>query len=279
MSYALRRVRVDDVELVYEDHGHGERALVLVHGFTGSRDDFADVTDALADLGRLLVVDQRGHGDSSHPGGAYSLARLVADLAGLLDAAGADRVDLLGHSLGGMVALRFTLAYPERVASLVLMDSAARGVAAAERMFAAAVATVERSGMAPIVESIAGGPLSAEERLIAALEGEERHRARQRRKLEALDPAAFVQLAPLLTTHEPLVDRLAELRCPVTVIVGEKDAPFVPLADELVAGIPGARLVVVPGAGHSPQKSGRDAWLAAVRGHVVAARGAAPAKR
>lgn len=269
----LRRATVDGVDLVWEEHGAGERALVVVHGFTGSRADFADVSGALADLGRLVLVDQRGHGDSANPGRGYTLDRLAEDLLELLDRAGVARADLLGHSMGGMVALRVALRCPERVASLVLMDSAARGVEALEAMFVAAAESVRRRGIEPLVEALCRGPLSPEDRVIARREGEERFRAGLERKLRALDPSAFVALAPLVARHEPIVARLGEIRCPTTVLVGEHDAPFLPLADELASGIAGARLVRIPGAGHSPQRSTREAWLAAVREHLAAARG------
>lgn len=128
----VRSVAVDGAVLVWEERGTGECALVLVHGFTGSREDFVGVADDLEDLGRLLLVDQRGHGDSAKPGRGYTLERLAEDHAGVA------RADLLGHSMGGMVALRVALRRPERVASLVLMDSAARGVEVLEPMFGAA---------------------------------------------------------------------------------------------------------------------------------------------
>lgn len=271
----LRSVALGDVTLAYEDHGVGERPLVLVHGFTGSRDDFADVTGALADLGRLVLVDQRGHGDSSNPGAGYTFAQLVVDLLGLFDAAGIARADLLGHSLGGMVALRFALAHPERVASLILMDTGARAVPVLGAALARAVASVRRHGTSRIVAASAVIPLAGEELQIAGIEGAARYQQRARAKLEKLDPQAFVALAPYLGEHTPVTERLSEIRCPVTVIVGANDAPFLPLADELAAGIAGAALVRIPDAGHSPQKSARDAWLAAVRAHVTRARSAA----
>src|SRR5262250_2403998 len=124
----MPRIAINGVELVYEDHGSGERPFVLVHGFTGFRDDFREQLPALTELGRTIIYDHRGHGDSGHTGDAttYTFAQLVDDLRALLDALGVKRCDLLGHSMGGMIALRFALAYPERVASLVLMDTAAR---------------------------------------------------------------------------------------------------------------------------------------------------------
>lgn len=187
-----------------------------------------------------LAYEDRGHGDSSSPGQGYGFDQLAADLHGLFDAAGIAQADLLGHSLGGMVALRFVLAHPERVASLILMDSGARGVPSLGTTFARAVASAQRDGMSRISAAVGMAPLSSEERQIADLEGEARYRER--------------------------------IRCPTTVLVGELDVPFLPLADELAAGIAGAHLVRIAGAGHSPQKSGRAAWLAAVRAHVTRVR-------
>ena len=79
------------------------------------------------DRHRVLAPDQRGHGESSNFGhaDAYSFDILVEDLAGFLDALDVQRCHLLGHSMGGMVAMRFALRYPERLTSLILMDTAA----------------------------------------------------------------------------------------------------------------------------------------------------------
>lgn len=269
----VRRAELSGVTIEWEEHGSGPRALVLVHGFTGSRDDFADVTGELADLGRLVLVDQRGHGGSSNPGAGYDFAQLVTDLRAFFDAAGIERADLLGHSLGGMVALRFTLAHPDRVASLILMDTAAGPVPPISQALGRMLDAVERFGMRRIVAGVETMTLAGEDLDIARIEGADRFRDRARAKLEAMDQAAFVTLAPLLSDHPSIAARLGEIRCPTTVLVGECDLPFLPTSEELARGIAGAELVRIPGAGHSPQKSGRAAWVAAVRAHVRRARG------
>ena len=109
----VKRVSVGEIEMEYEEIGNGDHPLVLVHGFTGSRDDWLEQMPALGALGRTLAIDQRGHGGSTNTGNTetYTLETLVADLAGFLDAIGVERCDLLGHSLGGMVALRFVLGH------------------------------------------------------------------------------------------------------------------------------------------------------------------------
>jgi pimeloyl-ACP methyl ester carboxylesterase len=277
------RVRVGDVEIGYEEHGAGGRPFVLVHGFTGSRDDFRELLPVLGARGRTLALDLRGHGESSNPGdpAGYTLEQLVADLAGFLDAVGAARCDLLGHSMGGMVALRLALAHPERVASLVLMDTSARPIERGARRFFEVGAKIARdSGM----EALYALARAAGERdpqrpraVVKCIErmGAETYWGRIRAKLLAMDPVAFATLGPLLADHDGVENRLSEIRCPALSLVGAQDAPFLAPAEELARGIAGARLVVVPDAAHSPQLENPEAWLAAVLEHLERARPAA----
>ncbi len=149
----IGRANLGDVEIEWERTGSGNRPFVLVHGFTGSRDDWADVLPALEELGPTVTLDQRGHGGSTNPGTpeAYSLEQLVLDLARFLDAMGIECCDLLGHSMGGMVCLRLALAHPERVASLVLMDTAPGPIGGASRKLLEVGAKIAREqGMAKL---------------------------------------------------------------------------------------------------------------------------------
>jgi 2-succinyl-6-hydroxy-2,4-cyclohexadiene-1-carboxylate synthase len=267
-------------ELAYEDVGAGERPLVLVHGLTGFRDDFREQLDALAGLGRTIIYDHRGHGDSANTGDAasYSFAQLVADLGALLDARGVARCDLLGHSMGGMIALRFALADPARVASLLCMDTAAR---VPDRMprapFAAAGSIARSDGMATLAALLRARAGDEADRPAAErrLEEEwgEAFWERRHRRLTAMDPEAFNALVLELVEHAPLTDRLGEIRCPTTIIVGAEDSSFLAPSAELAAGIAGARLVTIPDAAHSPQIENPAAWFAAVREHLARARG------
>jgi pimeloyl-ACP methyl ester carboxylesterase len=125
-----RRLPVDTVELAWDVAGEltgGAVPLVLVHGYTGSSHDFALHVEALAAERPVVVVDHRGHGLSTNTGveADYTVERLVADLAALVDSAVGRPVHLLGHSMGGRVALRLALARPDLVASLVAMDTTA----------------------------------------------------------------------------------------------------------------------------------------------------------
>jgi 2-succinyl-6-hydroxy-2,4-cyclohexadiene-1-carboxylate synthase len=269
---------VRGIEMELEEAGEGERAFVLVHGFTGSRDDFRERVPELAPLGRTIALDQRGHGGTTNSGRAsdYTLDGLVADLAAAFDALGLAKADLLGHSLGGMVTLRFTLAHPERVASLVLMDTSPRPMPLPipETARTALAKLAHEQGVAALLAGIRKRPVDdlAPARRRSIEEGGDAYWERIARKLEAMDPMAWQELIGVLGDHEPVADRLGEIRCPTTVLVGEQDQPFLAAADELEAGIRDATRVTIPDAEHSPQLENPPAWSAAIRAHLTRAR-------
>ena len=129
---AVQRVRVGADEFVWIDASASEEVsaialpLVLVHGFTGHRDDFIEIVPELARKRRVLAPDLRGHGNSVGTPGAYGFGfeQMVKDLVEWLDALEIERCDLFGHSMGGMLTLRFALAHPDRIRSLTFMCTA-----------------------------------------------------------------------------------------------------------------------------------------------------------
>jgi pimeloyl-ACP methyl ester carboxylesterase len=97
--------------------------VVFLHGGAHDASHWAAVCRRLPDTLRCIVPDQRGHGHSDPaPDGDYSCAAQVSDLVGLLDALAVERCALVGHSMGGLNALRFAGTWPERTAALVLID-------------------------------------------------------------------------------------------------------------------------------------------------------------
>lgn len=275
-----KRVCVGSIEMGYEEQGVGDRPFVLVHGFTGSRDDFADVLGGLAEKGRTITIDQRGHGESTNTGRPkdYNFDIAVTDLLGFLDALAIDRCDLLGHSMGGMVAIRFVLAHPGRVASLILMDTSPSPIKLMPVAMMQAGAKVGREqGMGALFEIMRAGAANDPNRAPAMRRSEqemgaERYWKRISTKIEAMDPEAMHAWAAILADHHPAIDRLAEIRCPTLVIVGEQDAPFLAPSRSMADEIGDATLSIVPGAAHSPQLENPKAWLEAIRAHLDRAR-------
>jgi 2-succinyl-6-hydroxy-2,4-cyclohexadiene-1-carboxylate synthase len=272
---------VRDIEIEVEEAGAGPRAFVLVHGFTGSRDDFREQMAPLGALGRTLALDQRGHGGSTNSGQAvhYALDNLVEDLCGAFDALRLPQADLLGHSLGGVVALHFALRYPERVASLVLMDTSASPIRMrfSESARAGIAAFAREHGMGALAKRMremagANPAVPPSQRRCEELMGSDVYWQRIERKLEAMDPVAWDSISSQFPQLPSVVERLGEIRCRTSVIVGAEDLPFLPPADQLEQGIPQVRRVTVPAAAHSPQLENPPAWLDAVRAHLAWAR-------
>jgi len=280
---SVRKIAVRGIEMELEDAGSGERPFVLVHGFTGSRDDFREHVPELARSGRTIALDQRGHGGSTNSGRAedYTLDGLVADLAAAFDALGIARADLLGHSLGGMVALRFTLDHPDRVASLVLMDTSPRRVNMRfSEQARAGIATLARTqGMRALAAAMRqmaerNPDATPSAKRTAEKMGLDVFWARIERKLDQMDPVAWDALSRTLGEQISVSDRLAEIRCPTLVMVGAEDVAFLKPSDEMERGIRGATRVTIPDAAHSPQLENPPAWSAAIHAHLVRARGA-----
>ena len=269
-----RIIAVNGVELAVVDRGDpatGALPLVLLHGFTGGKVDFADVIDDLARDRRVVAWDHRGHADSTNTGdpATYTFDQLADDAAGVVEALGLDQFHLLGHSMGGIVAQRFALAHGSQIRSLVLMDTAGAAMPALPASFVESTVAQGRSeGM---------GTVAAKMRRFAAdmpvpPEAKERILDRLEEKLTKMDVEAFDSLGRALGEFPSMLERLgAELSVPVTILVGEHDTGLLPAAEALHAAVAGSELVVIAGAAHSPQDEQPTAWLEAVRAHLARA--------
>jgi pimeloyl-ACP methyl ester carboxylesterase len=268
-----RTFSVDDVSLAWDrwgDSADGAVPLFLCHGYSGSSHDWAMVADDLAQHRQVVSVDHRGHGRSQKLGSLdrYSIERIATDLVALLDAE-VGPVDLLGHSMGGAVAIRVVLERPDLVRSLILMDTSGwsfrpldEGVAA---MMAAFMAAFDPAGGLPDLSAMAG----PEDALITAATPAE-WQAIKAEMAAAFDPYAMKALGNDLFNSDLswVRPRLADVTVPVTVIVGSNDHPFVDQADDLAAAVPSGRVTLIEGAYHSPQLTHRVEWLAAVESHL-----------
>lgn len=266
-------VPVNDFELAILQAGPADAPpLLLIHGYTAAKEDFADHLDGLARLGwHAVAPDLRGHGQSSKPDdpAAYSLRQFAADILELADALGWDRFTLLGHSMGGMVAQHVALAAPDRLDALVLMDTShgALGEHVPPELVDLAKQVVTDGGMRAYLEvsKTIKDPLSspAYQRVIAERPG---HQQYADAKVLGSSPHMWLGMIDELVSPED--DRLAALaatvRVPTLVIVGEQDTTFLGHAERMAGAITGAQLVVVPDAGHSPQFENPAAWFAAV---------------
>lgn len=261
-------------ELVVAEAGAGGRPLVLIHGFTGAKEDFTDWLDPLAELGwHAIAPDQRGHGESHKPDDetAYSFDLYAADLLGLLDALGWSSAVALGHSMGGMVLQTAAVSAPERFEAIVLMDTSHRALKADGNLIDLAIGIARAEGMAAVMaaqDAMADedSPLGTEasRRLEAERPG---YKEFGQRKMLASSPAMYAAMIRVITDATSGLDRLDDLRAltmPALVIVGDGDRPFLKPSARMAEAIPGATLAVIPDAGHSPQFEATEHWWKAL---------------
>ncbi len=258
------------IETAYFDIGAGA-PLVLLHGFTGAKLDFADQMGWFADDHRVLALDQRGHGESSNQG-PYLLETMTEDLFGFLDALDIGRCHLLGHSMGGMVAIRALLAQPERFASAILMDTTAYPLGLFTAKTRAQLTELIRAGgCVSMLDGMRHQRLSAAEQRGVDFLGEAEHWRRIRVKLEQMDAEAFIELMTHMENYDSRLEALAGVATPTTVLVGAKDKPFIKPSKQMQRALPNGELKVIPKAAHCPQYENADAWRQAVAEHLAAA--------
>jgi pimeloyl-ACP methyl ester carboxylesterase len=257
------------VGLAVAEAGAGGAPLLLLHGFTGAKEDFGDWMDRLGDEGwHTVAPDLRGHGESSKPEieDAYSLEVMAADAFALADALGWGRFVLLGHSMGGMVAQIMALKEPERLRGLVLMNTHHGVVDTIEPEIAAAGAEVARTqGMTVLGELISqlSNPLDspADARLRAERPG---YAEFGDRKFAASSASMYAGMVGSMFGAADRLDRLAGFEPPTLVLVGEQDKGFLGPSQRMAAALPQATYRCIPDAGHSPQFENPDAWWSAL---------------
>jgi 2-succinyl-6-hydroxy-2,4-cyclohexadiene-1-carboxylate synthase len=250
----MSRYRVNGLHLNAEISGPGA-PLVLLHGFTGCAANWSAHRAAFDRRFRVIAVDLPGHGDSDSPDdpARYRMERCVEDLRALFDARQLERVNLLGYSMGGRVALQFAAAHPKRISTLIL-ESASPGLAdPAER--AARVKSdeelagfIERAGLEAFVNRWEALPLFASQARLP-----EPARAALRAQRLRNNPRGLAHSLRGLGSgvQSPLWERLPELRVPTLLIAGELDAKFVGIARAMAERLPNARLALVREAGHA----------------------------
>jgi len=246
----------DGVRIHYEVAGDGP-ALILTHGYSSTAEMWAGQVGPLSKAFKVITWDMRGHGASDYPAdpAAYSEDATVADMAALLDAVGAQDAVVGGLSLGGYMSLAFHRAHPERTRALLIIDTGPgyKNDLARDGWNANAIRRAERyeaEGLGDLSKA------SAEVRLA-------RHR----------DASGLARAARgMLTQKNPrVIESLPSIAVPSLVVVGADDTPFLAASDYMASKIPGAKKVVIPGAGHSANIDQPALFNVAVLGFLKAA--------
>jgi 3-oxoadipate enol-lactonase len=236
------------VRIAYEIRGDGE-PLVLVHGLAYDRAGWGRFPNLLAERFRVVLVDNRGVGESDAPAGPYAVAQMADDVVAVLDDAGIERTNLFGVSLGGYIAQELVLAHPERVEKLILASTAPGGAKAhpmpqsTQEVFARYPTMEREAGLRMFVENSLGKRGVQE---LPDLVEEIFHY----RLGHAPTVDAWLAQATAGATFDSY-DRIGAIGVPTLVIAGGADVVVDPRnADLLGELIPGARVEIVPDRGH-----------------------------
>jgi len=281
-------VRARETEL----HGHrvrfleagdgapGRPVVLLVHGITSRADCWADVVRDLARDHHVVAPDLLGHGGSAKPRGDYSLGAYASGLRDLVAALGHDRVTVVGHSLGGGVAMQFAYQFPERTERLALASSGGLGREVSIFLRAAALPGSElvlplltppalRGAVSTLGRLGARAGLQAGPDLAEAVRG----------FLSLNDAAARAAfLHTLRSVIDPTGQRVSgrdrlylAADLPTLVLWGERD-PIIPVAHGRAAhaAMPGSRMEVFAGAGHFPHLDDPARFAGVLRDWIAA---------
>lgn len=238
-------ISVNGIRLHYELAGEHGPLVVLTHGLGGRLDFFAPHVEALAAHVRVLRWDLRGAGRSEKPPGPYSPELFAADLAGLLDVVQEDRTYVVGHSGGGVVAQRFALDFPSRVAGLVLVSTSSEVGPKATAAWNRLADAIERNGFGADREP---DPRGFGPAFAASHPDVVRELAARTREN---DPQAYAASARAFGAYNWTQD-LARISAPTLILQGLADQMTPPGGSVILSRrIPHSRLLMVPDAGHN----------------------------
>jgi 3-oxoadipate enol-lactonase len=242
----MKKIKSDDAEIFYDVAGSGS-PLLLLHPTPADHEFFLPISQVLSARYRLIMLDLRGHGESSLGNGPATMQKYAFDVTRVMDDAEVDRAPLLGVSIGGRVIFEFWRRFRERVTSLILCNTEARADSPDARANRFRVSDdVLQRGAEPFFES-----------MLPKLIGETTRHSRpdlvegalrMMRKMSAEDVAG-VQRG--MAERPDSVPTLKTINVPTLIITGDEDVlTGLPDAELMKQNIPGSQLKVIAKAGH-----------------------------
>lgn len=243
------------MKLTYARQGHGT-PLVLLHGYPLDHSIWDQVVPLLAGTFDVITPDLRGFGGSRAPKGIHTMDDMAADVADLLSAFGLQQAAVVGHSMGGYVALAFARAYPQHLRGLGLVASQvlADKPEGKEGRYKTAE-NVSRDGVGVVAEAMTP-KLSADAKLQEEIRG----------LIEAQKPQGVIGALKAMAERPDSTDLLPSLTVPLVLVHGDADA-LIPIdrAREVKAAVSQAILVELPGVGHMPMMESPQAVADALK--------------
>lgn len=265
----MPEIEANGVRLSYIERGSGAETVVFSHSYLSDHRHFEPQIAALEGNYRVLAYDHRDHGGSQRLSAPYGLEAIYADGLAFLEATCDRPVHFVGLSTGGFVGIRLGIRRPELLRSLVLMDTGAEAEPWRTRLkYNLMLGALRWIGMRPMagetMKALFGPPF---------LRDPERREERElwKGRILANDPDALVRFGRAIFSRGDLQGELGRISVPTLVVSGEQDrARPLAAARKLTRGIPGARLEIIPRAGHLCTIEEPEAVNAVLRGFLAA---------
>ena len=240
-------VAFDDLNIHYQVSGMGP-ALVMIHGFTFDLRCWEDQFETFVKQNQVLRYDLRGHGRSSPP--SMNSYTYHDDLRNLVDHMGISSACIIGHSLGGSIAINFALNYPESTSSLVLVDPGLGGFDWSGEVLTWMESTWNAASESSLEEArevwLKGAPWKP------ALEIPEVS-TRVREMIGDYSGWHWMNEDPHEIPEIPAIQRLSEIKCPTLLVIGGRNPQeYHRLADTIENNVADIRRIIIPSAGHAP---------------------------
>lgn len=249
---------INDVDLNYEIAGQG-KAVVCVHGYVGSSQDWANQSPVLSPKYIMVTIDLRGHGKSAAPSKeeAYSVSIFADDVLGLLNKLNIKKCCLMGHSLGGYIALQFALEHPDMLCALVLVATSS-GETTRPPGFAELRQKLDKLARSQGLEAAFEYDTANNPTTIETFRKHPEQREMSRRGVLSTSVDGYIYAWRAIAKWGPVTSRLSEITVPTLIYWGDEDVAMANGVQILKKGIANSELVTVKGIGHSPQWESPD---------------------
>jgi len=263
-----RYVEVDGVRTRYVTFGEGDEAIIFIHGFSSSLFTWSKCLEPISKQYRVFALDLKGFGFSDKPASAYSTAEYIDFLVHFMNAVGLEKATLCGNSMGGGIAWRTALEYPEKVDKLILVDSSGyvsnrsglpfiMKLARAPGMEKLFALFTTRGQIRSSLESAYYNDEAVTERTVDAYYYPMR--------TEGAMHAVLARIRRPQSATEKWQGRIPELDLPTFIIWGTEDT-WIPVEDakRFHREISGSGLLIIPECGHLPQEEEPEQFVTAM---------------